>query len=240
MKVLIACEQSQTVCKAFRQKGHEAYSADIKKCSGGAPEWHIQGDVLKIINGNCQFVTQDGWNHIIDGKWDLIIAHPPCTYLSNVATRSYSLKCSSAEDIIERWQKRACAAVMFMQIANAECDRIAIQNPVGFMNGAYRKPDQIIQPYYFAEDENDTQNYQMKTTCLWLKGLNKLDHKSSLRKPEPVYIRTCKNGKCKRVYFQENHGKIGKSKHGKNDAEARSKTFSGIARAMAQQWGGNI
>lgn len=111
MKVLIACEESQTVCKAFRAKGHEAYSADIQDCSGGHPEWHIKGDVLPIINGNADFVTMDGTAHRIEGTWDLIIAHPPCTYLTNVATRHYSLKCTPAERVVERMEHREEAIV---------------------------------------------------------------------------------------------------------------------------------
>lgn len=97
IKVLVACEESQTVCKAFRACGHEAYSADIQEPSGGHPEWHIWGDVLPILNGRCKFETMDGKLHEIVGRWDLIIAHPPCTFLSNVATRSFSLRCTPAE-----------------------------------------------------------------------------------------------------------------------------------------------
>ena len=103
MNVLIACEESQVVCIAFRQKGHRAFSCDIQECSGGHPEWHIQVDCLPLINGNCKFTTMDGEVHKMDGKWDLLIAHPPCTFLSNVATRQYSLKCCPPEKVIARW-----------------------------------------------------------------------------------------------------------------------------------------
>lgn len=119
----------------------------------------------------------------------------------------------------------------------ADCDRIAVENPIGFMNSAYRKPDQIIQPYFFAKDENDVENYQMKTTCLWLKGLPKLQRTNNLGKPQPVYIRNTADGRTKNVYFVENHGKIGGKKHKGNDAATRSKTFPGVAKAMADQWG---
>ena len=105
MKVLIACEESQAVCTAFRKLGHEAYSCDIQECSGGHPEWHIMGDVIPLINGNCSFCTMDGVKHVIEGRWDLLIAHPPCTYLTNVATRHYSLKCTPAEKVVERMKK---------------------------------------------------------------------------------------------------------------------------------------
>lgn len=150
MKVLIACEESQTVCKAFRAKGHEAYSADIQDCSGGHPEWHIKGDVLPIINGNADFVTMDGTAHRIDGKWDLLIAHPPCTYLTNVATRHYSLKCTPAEKVIDRMEHREEAIVFFMQCMLADAPRIAVENPVGRMGKVFRKADQIIHPYMFS------------------------------------------------------------------------------------------
>lgn len=181
MNVLIACEESQTVCKAFREKGHNSFSCDIQECSGKKPEWHILGDVLKVINpenGYIEFATMDGVQHKICGKWDLIIAHPPCTFLSNVATRSHSLKNSSLEYINNRTLKRIEAMRFFMDIANADCNRIAIENPVGVMNTAYRKPDQIIEPYFFAENETDTENYVTKRTCLWLKGLPILEHKA--------------------------------------------------------------
>ena len=183
MNVLIACEESQTVCKAFREKGHNSFSCDIQECSGKKPEWHILGDVLKVINpanGYIRFATMDKVQHKICGKWDLIIAHPPCTFLSNVATRHHSLNASTLERINERTFKRIEAMQFFMNIANADCDKIAIENPVGVMNTAYRKPDQIIEPYFFAENETDTENYVTKRTCLWLKGLPLLEHATIL------------------------------------------------------------
>lgn len=198
MDILVACEESQRVCIAFRKKGHNAFSCDIIDCSGGHPEWHIKQDVLPLLNGNCTFNTCDGKEHRIDGKWDMIIAHPPCTYLSNVATRQYSLKCCTAEKVIARWEERARASVFFMHIALADCDRIAVENPVGFMNSAYRKPDQIIHPYYFAESENDKENYHKKRTCLWLKGLSLLQKKNELPAPPPMYILQGKKGKGKK------------------------------------------
>lgn len=235
MKVLVACEESQAVCMAFRERGHEAYSCDIQECSGGHPEWHIRGDVLPIINGNCEFETADSLNHRIYGKWDLIIAHPPCTYLSNVATRQYSLKCCTAEKVIARWEERATAAVFFMQLMLADCEHIAVENPVGFMNSAYRKPDQIIHPYYFAESEKDVENYHEKRTCLWLKGLPTLNKSNNLPAPPPMYILQGKKGKGKKISWCEGMRNI---KGGQSErAKARSKTFPGIAKAMADQWG---
>ena len=160
MKVLVACEESQEVCKAFRAKGHEAYSCDIQECSGGHPEWHILGDALLYINGSCQFTTMDGTYHRIDSKWDILIAHPPCTYLSGVTTRHLSLRCNSAEKVIERFWKLAKSAVFFMQFALADCDEICVENPSGFMSTLWRKPDDTIHPYYFAKSMNDIENYQ--------------------------------------------------------------------------------
>ena len=127
MKVLIACEESQEVCKAFRARGHEAYSCDIQECSGGHPEWHIMGDALAIINGRCTFQTMDGEQHEIDGTWDLLIAHPPCTFLSNAGAR-WLYKGGTLNQ--ERYQKGLTAKEFFMKFFNADCPRIAVDNPV--------------------------------------------------------------------------------------------------------------
>lgn len=167
----------------------------------------------------------DGQTHDVGG-WDLLIAHPPCTYLSNVAGRHFSLKHTAAEKIIARWRERALAAVFFMRFLLANADRIAIENPVGFMNTAFRSADQTIHPYMFAESVDDTENYVTKATCLWLKNLPKLKT-NGLPKPD--------NGKL-----------FGKHRSGKNrtwedtyswSAKVRSKTFTGVAKAMAEQWG---
>lgn len=226
MKVLIACEESQTVCKAFRAKGHEAYSCDIQEPSGGHPEWHILGDAIEALRGGV-VKTMDMQLHEV-GKWDLVIAHPPCTYLSSVATRSFSLRVTPAEKVVKRWEERAKAAVFFMQFALADCDKIAVENPIGFMSTAYRKADQIISPWMFASGTDDAENYCSKKTCLWLKGLPPLQG----------------NGIIKSF---DNNAVYGKWKSGKNrtwedcttrSAKVRSKTFQGIAEAMAEQWGG--
>ena len=171
MNILIACEESQRVCTEFRKRGHRAFSCDIIEPSGGHPEWHIQADVLPLLNGDCKFTTLDGKEHKQDGKWDMLIAFPPCTYLSNAATRSHSLKRTPLQKINDRTLLRVKAMQFFMSFANADCDRIAIENPIGVMNTCYRKPDQIIHPYMFAESENDTEQYVTKATCLWLKQL---------------------------------------------------------------------
>lgn len=222
MKVLIACEESQRVCIAFRERGHEACSCDIEPCSGGHPEWHIKSDLRYVLNGGAMRL-QNG-NKITIDRWDMIIAHPPCTFLSNVATRHHSLRCTPINTINGRTLNRIDAMRFFMEIVHADCDRIAIENPVGVMNTAYRKPDQIIHPYYFASGKDDKENYWTKATCLWLKGLEPLKHDE----PEPY------------------EHKLGKRPGGKNytwsekvscDSCVRSKTFPGIAKAMAEQWG---
>lgn len=224
MNVLIACEESQRVCEAFRKKGHEAFSCDIQECSGGHPEWHINDDVTKVINGYCKFQTQDGKEHYLYSEWDLIIAHPPCTYLSTAATQCHSTKCYTKEQIAERTQKRIEAMNFFMLFVNAHCQRIAIENPTGVMNTCFRKPDQTIHPYYFAENEEDKDNYATKKTGLWLKGLPALTYNCDL--PNPMdNAPTWGNGK-KKNWTESSHGQT-----------YRSKTFLGIANAMAEQWG---
>lgn len=226
MNVLIACEESQRVCTAFREKGHNAFSADIQEPSGGHPEWHILGDVLPILRGG-RIVTMDGTVHDIP-KWDLIIAHPPCTYLSMVATRHHSLKCTPLEKINERTKKRIEAMNFFMEFINAECDRIAVENPRGVMNTCYRQPDQTIDPYMFAESTEDTENYVTKATCLWLKGLQPLKTNDLPKPNNKELFGTHPTGKAR---DWESAVK------GTDRAKERSKTFMGIAKAMAEQWG---
>lgn len=172
-----------------------------------------------------QIVTQDGKWHFID-KWGLMIAHPPCTYLSNVSTKHFSLRCTSAEKVADRWKNRAEAAVFFMYFALAPIEHIAVENPVGFMNTAYKKADQIVDPYMFAESVNDEKNYATKRTCLWLKKLPPLKRTNDLQKPNnaELYGRF-PSGKAK-TWEDQTHG-----------GKARSKTFPGIAKAMAEQWG---
>lgn len=172
------------------------------------------------------FETEDGSAHNVD-KWNLIIAHPPCTYLSNAATRSHSLKGATLEQINARTAKRIQAQEFFMKFANADCEKVAIENPVGVMNTVYRKPDQIIEPYQFAESVDDKENYVTKRTCLWLKGLNELK-RNDLPKPDNA-----------KLYGRHPSGKARCwEEMVKGDrATVRSKTFPGIAKAMAEQWG---
>jgi hypothetical protein len=219
MKVLVACEESQEVCKAFREKGHEAYSCDIQECSGGHPEWHIQSDVLPLLNGNCEFKTIDGQKHGIDGKWDLLIAHPPCTYMSNAgACRMYPHK---GQIDPERFEKAMLAKAFFMAFYDADCDHIAIENPRPLRCVELPKESQRIQPWQFGHPYT-------KLTYLWLKGLPQLSATEICEERHP-YI--CGNADIWKK--QAAKGKVwGKEKSAKH----RSKTFPGIAKAMANQW----
>jgi hypothetical protein len=211
-KILLACEESQAVTIELRALGHEAYSCDLYECSGGHPEWHIQGDVTPLLKEH----------------WDMIIAFPPCTYLTNAGTRHYSLRINSEEKVQARLQKRQEAADFFMLFALAECERVAIENPVGYMNGAYRKADQVIHPYYFGDNAK-------KRTCLWLKGLPHLVPTDMLPEPEPLYL--CSGSKCNGKKIGWCEGIKGTTGGQEGRAKARSKTWPGIAKAMAEQWG---
>ena len=204
MKVLVACEESQTVCKAFRKRGHEAYSCDIMECSGGHPEWHIQGDVLPLLKE----------------KWDLIIAHPPCQFLTNTGNPYLNVE-KWGEKAIQRAKDREEAFEFFMQFANANCDKICIENPIGYPNTHYRKPNQIIQPWQFGHPFT-------KATCLWLKGLQPL---------KPFVTEKPQN--CKSYAYETMIDERGKtiSWNSELSRKLRSKTFPGIAEAMAEQWG---
>lgn len=198
MKILVACEESQAVTKELRNLGHEAFSCDIQDCSGGHPEWHIKGDVIPLLSES----------------WDMIIAFPPCTYLSFAGNRHLKQP--------GRFEKRLAAADFFMQFVNAPCEHIAIENPVGYMNSCYRKPDQIIHPYMFGDP-------YMKRTCLWLKNLPLLEPTYYLPKPEPKYIQS--NGKNRNWV---------ETVSGSDRQKIRSKTFPGIAAAMAYQFTNNF
>ena len=172
-------------------------------------------------------MTMDGVTHDV-GKWDLLIAHPPCTYLSNAATRSFSLRVSPAEKVVARWAERVKAAIFFMQFMLADVPKIAVENPVGIMNKAYRKADQVIHPYYFAESEEDTENYHTKRTCLWLKNLPPLF---------PTDIVTPIATWCPSGSYSKKHGQQYKGMFTTDRAKSRAKTFTGVANAMSEQWG---
>lgn len=163
MKVLVACEESQAVTTELRRLGHEAYSCDIIECSGGHPEWHIRWDALALINGNCSFMTEDHELHHIDKTWDMLIAFPPCTFLTVTGNRWFNVE-RYGEKAIQRHKDREEAIKFFMAFANADCPRIAIENPIGVMSRHFRKPAQIVHPYYFAESEND-ENCERQLVC---------------------------------------------------------------------------
>lgn len=218
MKALVACEESQRVCIAFRERGHEAYSCDIIEPSGGHPEWHIKGDALKAIEGGI-FYTMDGEPHSVD-KWDIIIAHPPCTYLSAAgAVRLYDANHEIKNQ--ERFEKGKRAARFFRQFLNADCEHICVENPVPLKVFGLPKCTQTIQPYFFGDPWK-------KKTCLWLKGLPTLQPDNVI---EPIGYWIGAYGHNKAPY-----GMI----KGFRDQKTRSKTFEGIARAMAEQWGNII
>lgn len=188
MKILVACEESQAVTIEMRRLGHEAYSCDIEPCSGGHPEWHLQVDALELLKM----------------KWDMILAFPPCTHLAVSGARYFEQK---------RKDGRQQAAIdFFMRFANADCPKIAIENPVGIMSTVWKKPDQIIQPWQFGHGET-------KKTCLWLKGL------------PPLIPTEIVEGREQRIW---------KMPPSEDRAKNRAKTFPGIARAMAEQWAGDI
>lgn len=203
MKILVACEESQVVCKAFRERGHEAFSCDIQRCSGGCPEWHIVGDVILLLNGNKQFITQDGVTHYIDGNWDMLIAHPPCTYLSKAGAVRYYDKSGNFNQ--ERFEKGLAAREFFMTLLNCDIPKICVENPVPMAMFGLPHHSQIIQPYWFGHPYS-------KRTLLWLKGSPPLF--ATLIEPE--YESWCA------INW---------------DSKIRSKTFPGIAFAMAEQWG---
>lgn len=221
MNVLVACEESQEVCKAFRAKGHQAFSCDIIDCSGGHPEWHIKDDVLNIINGYVRFETCDGEIHhnVYYGTWDMIIAFPPCTYLTVSGNRWFDVE-KYGELAIQRAKLRENGAAFFMEFVNAKCDKVAIENPIGVMSTRYRKPDQILQPFEFGHPYT-------KQTCLWLKGLRPLIPTQIIQKPKEGWINQS---------FTPD-GRYGGFNTKFRTARERSKTFTGIAKAMAEQWG---
>lgn len=204
MKVLIACEESQIVCKAFRQLGDEAYSCDVLPCSGGHPEWHLKQDVLPLLHE----------------PWDLIIAHPPCTYLTVTGNRWFNIE-RYAEAAIRRGREREKAVAFFMAFTETACQHVAIENPVGIMSTRWRKPDQIVHPWMFGDPHP-------KKTCLWLRGLPLLTPTRIVRPEIVVY----KNGKGTDSKWHMDTIGFPPAER----ARLCSKTFDGIANAMAYQW----
>ena len=225
MKVLVACEESQAVTKELRLLGHEAFSCDLLPCSGGNPEWHLQYDVFKVVNRNAisaPIYTESG-NCINIKKWDMMIAFPPCTDLAVSGARHFERK------IADGSQQKSIQ--FFMDLINVPIEKIAIENPIGIMSSKYKKPEQIIQPWQFGDKAQ-------KSTCLWLKGLNKLEHTEIVEKGE-FFEFVSKKGEKKRMamwYYQA----LKDAKSPEHRRTLRSKTFPGIAKAMAEQWAGNI
>lgn len=208
--VLIACEESQTVCKEFRKLGHRAFSCDIQVCSGGHPEWHILGDCLPLLDGRCTFTTMDGKIHQIAGKWDIIIAHPPCQYLTNAGNAHLSLP--------GRSEKRLEALEFFKSIYFCDCDHLCIENPPGYITEHFIAPTQTVHPYFFGDSI-------LKRTSLWLRGLYPLVYTYHL-KPDPVYVQVKSDGTLKNRYTTETfHGSV-----------SRSKLSPYLAKAMAEQF----
>lgn len=232
INVLIACEESQTVCKEFRALGFNAFSCDLLESSGGNPQWHFKQDVLEVIK-NKGGTLETGEEYFIEGEWNLMIAHPPCTYLAVSGARWYY----HPEDkdlpfeqrrphpkFPNRQQDKQEAIEFFMELANADIEYIAVENPVGVMNTNYRKPDQIVQPYHFGDAAS-------KSTCLWLKNLPPLEPTDIVDAGEYV---TFKSGKRVAKWYAD---ALTNSKTSEERRTLRSKTFTGFAKAMAQQWG---
>ena len=205
MRILVACEESQAVTKELRRLGHEAYSCDIQECSGGVQQWHLRVDALELLKM----------------RWDMIIAFPPCTYLTVTGNRWFNEE-KYGETARQRKENQIKAVNFFMAFANADCEKIAIENPIGVMSRYWRKPNQIIQPYEFGHRER-------KATCLWLKGLPLLKP-TKIVQPEIIHHKSGRTDS--RWHFET------LSLPKEERSKMRSKTFPGIAKAMAEQWAG--
>ena len=214
--MLIACEESQVVCKAFRSLGHDAFSCDLQPCSGGHPEWHIQSDVFDVA---------------IPGYWDMMIAHPPCTYLTVTANKWLKDQPKRKSGALVGPERRAAveaALVFFLKLADLPIDKIVLENPIGCVSTRWRKPDQVIQPFWFGHKER-------KSTCLWLKGVNTLVPTDMV---EPVsYIAAGKRYSPTHYCSRRSLNRLDSLPPGPERAKLRSKTYHGIANAMATQWG---
>ena len=220
MHILVACEESQRVRKAFRDKGHIAWSCDIEDQSGGYPEWHIKADVLPLLNGNCAFTTTDGAEHYQEGKWDMIIAFPPCTYLTVAgANRLYPQKGVLNPD---RYTLGVQAAEFFKAMLNADCEKIVVENPTPMKVFELPKYNQVIEPYMFGHPYK-------KRTCLWLKGVKPLEATDIVTENIISWV----SGGSKNSKGQPR----ARAATTFRDAKTRSKTFEGVALAMAEQWG---
>lgn len=219
MRILVACEESQAVTIEARKLGHEAYSCDIIECSGGHPEWHIQGNVLPLLNGDCEFVSMDGQAHTIEGKWDMIVAFPPCTKTSNAGARHLW---KGGKLNIQRYYEGLCGKALFLAIWAADCDKVIIENPTPSKVFDYPKPTQAIQPYQFGHKFT-------KKTLLWERGVAPLQP-TNIVKPERTW---CPSGSYSGKHNDKHRGMFTTDR-----AKNRSKTFPGIAKAIVEQWAG--
>lgn len=231
LNILVACEESQTVCYEFRKLGHNAYSCDILKCSGGHPEWHFKQDVLEVIK-NKGGMLETGEEVYINEKWDLMVAHPPCTFLAVSGAKWYYHPNDKGLPVDQRRphpkfpnrvKDREIAVEFFMSLANSDIDHIAIENPIGIMSTRFRKPDQIVQPYHFGDKAS-------KATCLWLKGLPLLEPTDIVEKGE--FIEFGSGKKLAKWYSDA----LTKTKTSEDRRRLRSKTFQGFAKALTEQW----
>lgn len=230
--ILVACEESQRVCSEFRKLGFNAFSCDLLQCSGGHPEWHFNCDVFEIIKNNGG-VLQNGEKVFIKGKWDLMVAHPPCTFLAVSGARWYyhpddkDLPFEQRRPhprFPNRRKDQEDGKKFFISLAETDIDHIAIENPIGIMNTQWRKPDQIVQPYFFGDEAS-------KTTCLWLKNLPDLKPTKIVGKGEWIEL---SSGKRLPKWYSD---ALTKAKTPEERRNLRSKTFPGFAKAIAEQWG---
>ena len=218
MNILVACEESQVVCKVFRKKGHNAFSCDIMECSGGHPEWHIHGDMLPLLNGRCSFTTMDGNTHTIVDKWDMIIAFPPCTKTSNAgAIHLYKGGLLN----IPRYYEGLCGKALFLAVWAADCEKVVIENPTPSKVFDYPEPTQKIQPYHFGHPFT-------KLTLLWERGVEPL---------KPTHIVEPERTWCPSGSYSGKHNEKHRGMFTTDRARNRSKTFQGVGDAMAEQWG---
>ena len=229
--MLVACEESQAVTSQLRKLGHNAYSCDLLPCSGGHPEWHFNHDVFGVLHRGGGKL-QDGSNMELDGNWDLMIAHPPCTYLAVSGAQWYYHPDDKGMPVEERRphpkypdraKHREEAVEFFMMLANADVERIAVENPVGIISSRWRKPNQIVHPWMFGDEAT-------KATCLWLKNLPELEPTNIVGKGERIEFAS---GKSQPKWYSD---AFVKAKTAAERRTLRSKTFPGMAAAMASQW----
>jgi len=231
MRILVACEESQAITKELRKLGHEAFSCDLLPCSGGKPKWHFQNDVFEIIE-NKGGKLQNGKSSFSEQPWEMMIAHPPCTFLAVSGAKWYydpedkglpTKKRRPHPRFPNRAIHREEALEFFIKLCEVPIEKIAVENPVGIVSTRYDKPTQIVQPYMFGDEAT-------KTTCLWLRGLPKLVPTDMVGKGERVVF---KSGKSQPKWYSD---ALTEAKTREERQTLRSKTFPGMAKAMAEQW----